>query len=213
MSANTAATQSQQPANVKLVMGAVMATFLLASLGQTIITTALPIIVSDLGGIEHISWAFTSYLLAATVAAPLFGKLGDMYGRKLIIQIGIGIFLAGSLLAALVPNLGLLVLCRFIQGLGGGGLIVTAMAAIGDVLPPRERGKAQGFIGAAFGVSTVIGPLIPGRDRRSTLTGNWLFLVNVLSAFLAFAIISAVFRARHAAPSARSDYVRASANF
>ncbi|WP_245958402.1 MFS transporter [Pelagibacterium sediminicola] len=208
MSANTAATQSQQPANVKLVMGAVMATFLLASLGQTIITTALPIIVSDLGGIEHISWAFTSYLLAATVASPLFGKLGDMYGRKLILQIGIGIFLAGSLLAAIAPNLPLLVLCRFIQGLGGGGLIVTAMAAIGDVLPPRERGKAQGFIGAAFGVSTVVGPLIGGVIVEA-LSWRWLFLVNVPIGILAFTVISMVFKSPVGGTRRKVDYVGA----
>lgn len=200
---------SQPPANIKLVMGAVMATFLLASLGQTIITTALPIIVGDLGGIEHISWAITAYLLAGTVASPMFGKLGDMYGRKLILQIGIFIFLAGSLLAALSPNLPVLVLCRFMQGIGGGGLIVTAMAAIGDVLPPRERGRAQGFVGAAFGVSTVIGPLIGGLIVE-VLSWRWLFLVNIPIGILAFSIIAIAFESRTQSVKRKIDYLGAS---
>ncbi|WP_246472916.1 MDR family MFS transporter [Pelagibacterium limicola] len=198
----------QAPVNVKLVMGAVLATFLLASLGQTIITTALPIIVADLGGIEHISWALTAYLMAATVASPMFGKLGDMYGRKLVLQICIGIFLAGSALAAMSPNLPVLVLFRFVQGLGGGGLIVTAMAAIGDVLPPRERGKAQGVVGAAFGISTVIGPLMGGVIVEM-LNWRWLFLVNVPIGILAFAIIAIAFESRTKGPKRKIDYAGA----
>lgn len=198
----------EKPHNVKLVIGAVIATLLVASLGQTIITTALPIIVGELGGIEHISWAITAYLLAATVAAPVFGKLGDMYGRKLMLQIGIGIFLVGSVIAALSVDLTMLVACRFLQGLGGGGLIVTAMAAVGDVLPARERGKAQGFIGAAFGLSTVIGPLIGGVIVE-TLSWRWLFLVNVPVGIVAFAIIAVAFHSRTKGVKRSIDYAGA----
>lgn len=208
MSAEPAANPTQPPVNVKLVMGAVIATFLLASLGQTIITTALPIIVADLGGIEHISWAFTAYLLAATVASPMFGKLGDMYGRKLLLQIAIGIFLLGSGMAALSPDLTVMVVSRFVQGIGGGGLIVTAMAAIGDVLPPRERGKAQGVIGAAFGISTVIGPFIGGVIVEM-LSWRWLFLVNFPVAILAFGIIAIAFETRSKGIKRKIDYAGA----
>lgn len=194
--------------NVRLVLGAVVATLLAASLGQTIITTALPIIVGDLGGIEHISWAFTAYLLAATVASPMFGKLGDMYGRKLMLQIGIIIFLVGSVLAAMSVNLTMLVACRFIQGLGGGGLIVTAMAAVGDVLPARERGKAQGFVGAAFGLSTVVGPLLGGLIVE-VLNWRWLFLVNIPVGIAAFFIIAIAFQTRRKGEKRRIDYLGA----
>ncbi|MEQ8447568.1 MAG: MDR family MFS transporter [Pelagibacterium sp.] len=202
-----AAPQISDP-NIKLVIGAVVATLLLASLGQTIITTALPIIVADLGGIEHISWAITGYLLAATVAAPVFGKLGDMYGRKLMLQSGIGIFLAGSVLAAMSVDLNMLVFCRFIQGIGGGGLIVTAMAAIGDVLPPRERGKAQGFLGAAFGLSTVVGPLLGGVIVEA-LSWRWLFFVNIPVGIIAFAVIAIAFESRVKSHKRKIDYAGA----
>ncbi len=197
-----------EPINVKLVVGAVIATLLVASLGQTIITTALPIIVGDLGGIEHISWAITAYLLAATVAAPVFGKLGDMYGRKLMLQSGIAIFLAGSIIAALSVNLPMLVFCRFVQGIGGGGLIVTAMAAVGDVLPPRERGRVQGVIGAAFGLSTVIGPLLGGLIV-DYFSWRWLFLVNVPVGIIAFAVIALAFTAKPKIVKRKIDYAGA----
>ncbi|WP_332719399.1 MDR family MFS transporter [Pelagibacterium mangrovi] len=208
MSQSIPAAPEEKPTNVKLVIGAVIATLLVASLGQTIITTALPIIVGELGGIEHISWAITAYLLAATVAAPVFGKLGDMYGRKLMLQVGIGIFLLGSVIAALSVDLTMLVVCRFLQGLGGGGLIVTAMAAVGDVLPARERGKAQGFIGAAFGLSTVIGPLIGGVIVEA-LSWRWLFLVNVPIGIAAFVVIAIAFQTQTKGIKRKIDYAGA----
>src|SRR5690606_12033018 len=208
MPPSASAAPQEQPHNVKLVIGAVIATLLVASLGQTIIPTALPIIVGELGGIEHISWAITAYLLAATVAAPVFGKLGDMYGRKLMLQAGIGMFLIASILAAFSVDLTMLVICRFLQGLGGGGLIVTAMAAVGDVLPARERGKAQGFIGAAFGLSTVIGPLIGGVIVEA-LSWRWLFLVNVPVGLIAFAVIAVAFHSRGKPVKRSIDYAGA----
>ena len=208
MSPSAPTVPDEKPHNVRLVIGAVIATLLVASLGQTIITTALPIIVGELGGIEHISWAITAYLLAATVAAPVFGKLGDMYGRKLMLQVGIGIFLVASILAAFSLDLTMLVVCRFLQGLGGGGLIVTAMAAVGDVLPARERGKAQGFIGAAFGLSTVIGPLIGGIIVE-TLSWRWLFLVNLPIGLIAFSVIAVAFPPRTRGVRRRIDHAGA----
>lgn len=208
MPSQTPVTSVQPPANVRLVFGAVLATFFLASLGQTIIATALPIIIADLGGIEHISLVFTAYLLAATVSAPMFGKLGDMYGRKIVLQGGIIVFLLGSVLAALSLDLTMMVVSRFVQGLGGGGLIVTAMAAISDVLPPRERGKAQGFIGASFGFSTVVGPLLGGVIVEA-LSWRWLFLVNIPIGVLAFAIIAVAFEGRTKGEKRKVDYAGA----
>jgi MFS family permease len=151
---------TEERQRVRLIFGALLLVLLLASLDQTIVSTALPTIVGDLGGIEHLSWVVIAYLLASTVAGPLYGKFGDLYGRKGILQVAIVIFLIGSVLCGLAQNMGELIAFRAIQGLGGGGLMVTTIAVIGDVIPPAERGKYQGFFGGVFGVSTVIGPLL-----------------------------------------------------
>jgi MFS family permease len=156
-----AAPQEQAP-RVRLIFGALMLVLLLASLDQTIVSTALPTIVGDLGGIQHLSWVVTAYLLASTVVGPLYGKVGDLYGRKIVLQSAIVIFLIGSALCGISQNMAELIAFRGLQGLGGGGLMVTTMAVIGDIIPPRDRGKYQGFFGAIFGVSTVIGPLLGG---------------------------------------------------
>jgi MFS family permease len=111
---------------------------------QTIVATALPTIVGDLGGIQHLSWVVTAYLLASTVVGPLYGKLGDQYGRKTLLQVAIVIFLIGSALCGLAQSMAQLIAFRALQGLGGGGLIVTTIAVVGDIIPPRERGKYQG---------------------------------------------------------------------
>src|ERR1700755_3164773 len=131
---------------VGLVISALMVVMLLASLDQTIVSTALPTIVGDLGGLDHISWVVTSYLLAGTVVPPLYGKLGDLYGRKLVLQAALVLFLLGSVLCGLAQGMTELIAFRAIQGLGGGGLMVSAQAAIGDVVPPRERGKWTGLV-------------------------------------------------------------------
>src|SRR3954471_8236117 len=128
---------------VQLIFGALVLVLLLASLDQTIVSTALPTIVGDLGGIEHLSWVVTSYLLASTIAGPLYGKLGDLYGRKIVLQTAIVIFLVGSALCGIAQGMVELIAFRALQGLGGGGLMVTTMAVVADIFPPRDRGKYQ----------------------------------------------------------------------
>ncbi|AZQ66159.1 MFS transporter [Silicimonas algicola] len=175
-------------ASVRLGLGAVGITLLFASLGQTIVSPALPVIVAELGGLDHITWVITAYLLASTVGAPIAGKLGDLYGRKMVMWGAIGVFMLGAVLCGLAQSMGVLILGRLVQGLGGGSLIVLSMAVVGDLLPPRERGRAQGVLGAAFGVSTVIGPLLGGFLVES-LSWHWIFFVNLPFGVLAFVLL------------------------
>ncbi|MGE5690409.1 MAG: MDR family MFS transporter [Pseudomonadota bacterium] len=197
-----------QPRRVRLVFGALLLVLLLASLDQTIVSTALPTIVGDLGGVEHLSWVVTSYLLATTVSGPLYGKLGDLYGRKLVLQSAIVLFLAGSVLCGLSQSMGQLIAFRAVQGLGGGGLMVTTLAVVGDLIPPRERGRYQGWFGGVFGVSTVIGPLLGG-FFVDNLSWRWIFYVNLPVGLAAFAVIAVAFHARSAHVEHRVDYAGA----
>ncbi|MEV8636994.1 MDR family MFS transporter [Streptosporangium sp. NPDC051023] len=174
-----------------LVIGALMLGMLLAALDQTIVSTALPTIVGDLGGLEELSWVVTAYMLASTVSTPLWGKLGDQYGRKKLFQGAIVIFLLGSALCGLSQNMGQLIGFRALQGLGGGGLMVLAQAIVGDVVPARERGRYQGFFGAVFAVSSVAGPLLGGLFVDH-LSWHWVFYVNLPVGVLALAVISSV---------------------
>src|SRR5213082_3359164 len=160
------------------VMGALVLVMLLASLDQTIVSTALPTIVGELGGLQHISWVVTAYLLAVTVVTPLYGKFGDSYGRKVVLQVALVIFLVGSALCGLAQGMTELILFRAIQGLGGGGLMVSAQAAVGDVVSPRERGRYTGIFGAVFGVSSVAGPLIGG-FLTTHISWRSIFYVNL----------------------------------
>src|SRR4051794_33626140 len=204
-----AAVQERRPAQrVRLIFGALLLVMLLASLDQTIVSTALPTIVGDLGGLAHLSWVVTAYLLASTVAGPLYGKLGDLYGRKRLLQFAIVLFLIGSALCGAAQSMGELIAFRAVQGLGGGGLMVTTIAVVGDIIPPRDRGRYQGFFGAVFGVSTVIGPLLGG-FFVDNLSWRWIFYVNLPIGLLALAVIGVVFRSREEHVQHRIDYLGA----
>src|SRR5689334_2301433 len=195
MATATTAPATERP-RVAVVMSGLMMVMLLASLDQTIVSTALPTIVGDLGGLAHLSWVVTAYLLASTIAGPLYGKLGDLYGRKLVLQAAIVLFLIGSALCGAAQTMGELIAFRAVQGLGGGGLMVTTIAVAGDIIPPRDRGRYQGFFGAVFGVSTVIGPLLGG-FFVDNLSWRWIFYVNLPIGLVALAVIGAVFLARY----------------
>ena len=191
-----------------MIFGALLLVILLAALDQTIVSTALPTIVGYLGGLDKLSWVVTAYLLSSTVIGPLYGKLGDLIGRKMVLQAAIVIFLAGSALCGISQNMTELIVFRAIQGLGGGGLFVITIAVIGDIIPPRDRGRYQGFFGAVFGVSTVIGPLLGG-FFVDHLSWRWIFYVNLPIGALALAVIATVFQApaEHARP--KIDYLGA----
>ncbi|MEZ3179731.1 MFS transporter [Streptomyces pimonensis] len=177
--------------NVLVSIGALLLGLLLAALDQTIVATALPTIVSELGGLKHLSWVVTAYLLASTAATPLWGKLGDQYGRKKLFQTAIVIFLVGSALCGAAQDMSQLIAFRALQGLGGGGLIVLSMAIVGDLVPPRERGRYQGLFGAVFGTTSVLGPLLGGLFTEH-LSWRWVFYVNLPVGVVALAVIATV---------------------
>ena len=174
---------------ILVIISALMLGMFLSALDQTIVSTALPTIVADLHGASHLSWVVVAYLLAATVSTPLWGKLGDQYGRKVFFQSAIVIFLVGSVLSGLSHTMIELIAFRAVQGLGGGGLMVGTQAIIGDIVPPRDRGRYQGLFGAVFGVASVAGPLLGGVFVEQ-LSWRWIFYINIPVGAVALLVVA-----------------------
>ena len=182
------------PPPVAPIFGALLLVMLLAALDSTIVSTALPTIAGEFGGLEQLSWIVTAYMLAQTVATSIYGKMGDLFGHKIILQSALLLFLLGSVLCGLSRSMVELIAFRALQGLGGGGLSVLTMTAVADIVPLRERGRLQGYIGAVYGLSTVLGPLIGGFFVEH-LSWRWIFYVNLPLGLLALGIIAVAFKA------------------
>ena len=182
---------------IMVILGGLMTGMLLAALDQTIVSTALKSIVEDFNGLDHYTWVVTAYLLTSTASTPLYGKISDLYGRRIVFQFAIVTFLIGSLLAGASQNMSQLIATRALQGVGAGGLMALTFVIIGDIVPPRERGRYQGYFGAVWGLSSVAGPLLGGffSDHATILgiTGwRWIFYINIPFGIAALAITSAV---------------------
>lgn len=193
---------------VGMIMAALLLVMALAMLDQTIVSTALPTIVGDLGGVEHLSWVVTAYLLTSTVVTPIYGKLGDMFGRKTVLQTAIIVFIVGSALCGIAQDMTQLILFRALQGVGGGGLMVVTLAVIADVVPVRQRGKFQGLFGGVFGLATIVGPLLGGFFVDS-FSWHWIFFINIPLALAALGVIAVAFTARTETHRRRIDYLGA----
>ncbi|HET9059662.1 MAG TPA: MDR family MFS transporter [Acidimicrobiales bacterium] len=189
---------------ILVIMSGLMLGMFLAALDQTIVSTALPKISQDFHRTDLYSWVVTSYLLTSTVTTPLYGKISDMFGRKAIFQFAIVLFLAGSALSGLAGSMIQLIIFRGVQGLGGGGLFAVALSIVGDVIPPRDRGRYQGYFGAVFGVASVVGPLVGG-FLVEQISWRWVFYVNLPIGLVALVVINRVLRSDRRRSTARVD--------
>lgn len=190
---------------ILVVLGGLMTGMFLAALDQSIVGTALPRITSDLKGLDKLSWVVTAYLLTSTAATPLWGKISDLYGRRLIFQAAIITFLIGSLLCGFSRNIEELIAFRAIQGIGGGGLMALALATIGDIVPPRERGRYMGYMGAVFGVSSVLGPVLGGFFADGP-GWEWIFWLNIPIGMAALVVTSVALKLPHTRREHSIDY-------
>lgn len=200
--------EGKQPASVRMVLFALMVAMLLAMLDNMIVGTAMPTIVGELGGLEHLSWVVTAYTLATAASTPIWGKLGDMYGRKGVFLTSIVIFLIGSALSGMAQDMGQLIGFRAVQGLGAGGLMVGVMAIIGDLIPPRERGKYQGMMVGVMAVAMIGGPLVGG-SITDHLGWRWSFYINLPLGAIALIMVTAVLHLPKKRSQTRIDYVGA----
>lgn len=206
--AETSPAAEEKPTHLGWLFASLMVVMLLASLGQTILSTALPTIVGDLGGVDHMSWVITGYILASTVMMPVYGRISDLFGRKPVLIAAILLFLAGSVIGASAGTMGWLITARVVQGLGGGGLMILAQTSIADVVPARDRGKYMGVMGAVFAVSSVAGPLLGGWITEGP-GWRWAFSFNIPLGILAIIAVAAFLRLpkRTRERSERIDYL------
>jgi EmrB/QacA subfamily drug resistance transporter len=209
-----APTKEHSHREIMIILGGLMTGMLLAALDQTIVSTALKSIVEDINGLDHYTWVVTAYLLTSTASTPLYGKISDLYGRRIVFQFAIVTFLIGSIAAGAAQDMSQLIATRAVQGLGAGGLMALTFVIIGDIVPPRERGRYQGYFGAVWGLSSVAGPLLGGFfSDRDTILGiagwRWIFYINIPFAIAALIITSAVLHIPKVKREHKIDYLGA----